>query len=273
MKSRRRWRWPDGHYHVFNRGARKLNIFADVADRGYFVHLLRLASRTRKVLVVAWCLMDNHYHLVLKGSGEAIGQMIRDLEKCYARRFNAKTGHVGALFQGRFGSTWLPDLRAVAYVTRYVHANPRGKGATPAAYRWSSLKAYLGSAPTPDWLFPQSVLDYVGGRAAYREYMNDVPPLRYKAPEEDTAETVFLSHLAERVEESLRARPELHEGLSTEILVCWIAMRAFALPPRVLARLMGFSSGHCVSSLVTRMHERLQARPELRACLEEVLSK
>jgi len=50
-------------------------------------------------------------------------------------------------------------------------------------------------------------------------------------------------------------------------------MRAFALPPRVLARLMGFSSGHCVSSLVTRMHERLQARPELRACLEEVLSK
>ena len=61
--------------------------------------------------------------------------------------------------------------------------------------------------------------------------------------------------------------------MSKQVLVCWIAMRAFAMPPRALARVMGFSSGHCVSSLVTRMHDRLQARPELRACLEEVLSK
>lgn len=271
MRSRRRWRWPEGYYHVFNRGARKLNIFADPSDRGYFAHLLRLTSRAQNVLVVAWCLMDNHYHFVLKGSGEAIGRMIRDLEKCYARRFNSKTGHAGALFQGRFGSTWLPDLRAVAYVSRYVHANPRGKGVAPAAYAWSSLKAYLGLAPTPDWLFPDVVLDYVGGRAAYRAYMDDVPPLR--TPADEAPEAVFLSHLAERVDEALQGRLDLHDGLSKEVLVCWLAMRAFATPPRRLARVMGFSSGHCVSSLVTRMHERLQARPELRARLEEVLSK
>ena len=273
MKSRRRWRWPDGHYHIFNRGSRKLNIFADAADRSYFIRLMALTSRNQNARVVAWCLMDNHYHVVLKGSGETIGRMIRDLEKCYARSFNLKTGHSGTLFQGRFGSTWLPDLRAVAYVTRYVHANPRAKGVAPGAYRWSSLKAYLGSSPAPDWLDAQAVLDHVGGRSAYRAYMDDVPPLKYKAPAEDTAEAVFLSHLAERIEENLSGIGDLRDNMSRPVLVCWIAMRAFGMPPRVLARVMGFSSGHCVSSLVTRMHERLEARPRLRARVEEVLLK
>lgn len=254
MKRRKRWRNAQGDYHAFNRGARKLRIFADDDDRRYFLRLLALTARKHAVRVLAWCLMDNHYHLSLRTDGTRMGRMVRDLEKTYARYFNRKTGHVGALFEGRFGSVWLPDMRATAYVSRYIHANCRDKGARPESYPWSSCAAYLQGGPATDWFDPSPVLDWIGGPSAYRGYMAEVPPLRPSRAEETGAQGALIEHILERVQ---RALPE-GTKYSGKALACWVAVRMFALKPKALAACLGYASGRVVSAIVARLTRTLQ---------------
>jgi REP element-mobilizing transposase RayT len=270
MKRRKRWRNGNGDYHAFNRGARKLRIFADDEDRRYFVRLLALTARKHAVLVLAWCLMDNHYHLSLRTDGARMGRMVRDLEKTYARAFNKKTGHVGALFEGRFGSVWLPDMEATAYVSRYIHANCRDKGERPETYAWSSARAYLrGDAPT-DWFDPRPVLDWIGGPEAYRKYLADVPPLRPGRSEDTRAQSALIEHILDRVR---RTFPQGTGKYSSNALACWLGVRLFALKPRVLARALRYSSGTCVSATVTRLTRTLRRNPEMLNALSNVLKK
>lgn len=270
MKRRKRWREGRGDYHVFNRGARQLHIFADDEDRRYFLRLLALTARKQSVLVLAWCLMDTHYHLSLRADGERMGRMVRDLEKTYARHFNRKTGHVGALFEGRFGSVWLPDMRATAYVSRYIHANCLDKGARPETYAWSSCQAYLRGDSATDWFDPRPVLDWIGGPEAYRRYMESAPPLRAGRPEDLGPQAALIEHLQERVR---RAFPEGAGRFSISALTCWISVRLVALKPKVLAQVLGYASGRVVSALVTRLTRTLEREPAIRSRVTDVLTK
>lgn len=270
MKRRKRWRNAAGDYHVFNRGARKLLIFSDDDDRRYFLRLLALTARKHGVLVLVWCLMDTHYHLSLRTDGTRMGRMVRDLEKTYARYFNRKTGHVGALFEGRFGSVWLPDMRATAYVSRYIHANCRDKGARPETYAWSSCAAYLRGDSVTDWFDPRPVLDYIGGPAAYRGYLAEVPPLRHSRPEDTGAEAALIEDVLDRVG---RAFPDGIGRHSNAALTCWLGVRLLALKPKVLARVLGYASGRSVSAIVARLSRAWQDDPETLTAVSQVLTK
>lgn len=267
MKRRLRWRRLEGDYHAFNRGVRRLRIFADDEDRGYFLRLIGVTARKHAVVLTAWCLMDNHYHLTVRSGGARMGRMIRDLEKTYARYYNKKTGHTGALFEGRFGSVWIPDLRALAYVTRYVHSNGRDKGVAPELYPWSSCRAYLGLAEPPFWLDTRPVLEHIGGAAAYRRYLSDVPPLKKRATELEEAQGVLVEHIRERAQLALRRLPE--GACSWQAMAGWVALRLFELRPRVVAPLLGYASGHCLSNVVCRFQKRLDENPDLRRTLEQ----
>lgn len=269
MRHRKRWRDVFGDYHVFNRGARKMAIVSDDQDRRYFVRLIALTARKHGLLVLAWCLMDNHYHLSLRTDGARMGSMVRDLEKTYARYFNKKTGHVGALFEGRFGSVWLPDMEATAYVSRYIHVNSRDKGQDPETYPWSSGQAYLRGRRS-DWLDPRPVLEHVGGTEAYRRFLRSAPPRMEKASGEDEAQTAFIDYLHDRVRRLIPAGPK---RFSAKLLACWVGIRLFALKPKLLARVLGFSSGKCVSANVARLSRVLTRHPELAAALSQVIVK
>ena len=273
MKTRRRWRWPVGFYHNFNRGARRLRIFADEADHRRFYRLLGKTATKQGVTVTAYCLVANHYHLVVHASGEAMGRMIRDLEKSYSRYFNRKTGFDGALFQGRFKSTWLPDLQAVAYVTRYVHGNARDLGQPLDRFRWSSVGAYLGWADVPAWLDPKPVLDYIGGPDAYRKYLSEIPDKKPRVRAEDEAQIEFVRHIEDRVKRLLAGKETLMGKHSFKALVCWVAIHNFALRPKLLALALGYASGRCVSAMVCRIDDWLKEAPAVRAILDQVLTK
>jgi REP element-mobilizing transposase RayT len=270
MKRRKRWREGAGDYHAFNRGARKLRIFANDEDRSYFIRLLALTARKHAVLVLAWCLMDNHYHLCLRTDGARMGRMVRDLEKTYARYFNKRTGHVGALFEGRFGSVWLPDMRATAYVSRYIHANCRDKGAAPESYPWSSCGAYLRGDPATDWFDPRPILDWIGGPAEYRKYLSDVPPLRKTKDEEIGPEAALIELILEQVRGTF---PEGTGKYSENALTCWLAIRFYALKPKVLSKVLGYASGNAVSATVARLTQTLRRDPRMMGLLSNVLTK
>jgi putative transposase len=97
--------FPDfGPYHVTSRGVARQAIFRDDDDRSLFTHLLRLATRRWRWQVHAYCLMPNHFHLVVKCDLERLSRSMHLLNFRYATAFNERHSRVGHLFQGRFSS-------------------------------------------------------------------------------------------------------------------------------------------------------------------------
>lgn len=132
-----------GLYHVVARGNGKQLIFTDDADREMFCsHLSRFASEDG-LSVIAWCLMDNHVHLVLQDDSRRLAYAVGSLLGAYAKYFNRITGHVGSVFQPRFFSEPIEDDEYLLASVRYVHINPEKAGICPASeYRWSSYREY-----------------------------------------------------------------------------------------------------------------------------------
>lgn len=272
MRRKRRSSGAEGYYHVYNRAARRLKLFADGANRTYFMWLVSRSARKFGLVGIAWCLVANHYHLLLKGKVEALGKMMQELERLYATRFNKLTGFNGCLFQGRFGSTWLPDIEAVTYVSRYIHANSLDEGVEPERYAWSSAKAYLGDVPIPEWMDTAPVLDAIGGPGPYRAYLKAPPPKKSREGRREEAQDAFVGFLREKCTRLLQGREDALGRFSIQMLVCFVAMNGFAIRPRVLARHFNYASGASVSAAVSRMRARLKENAPLRACLKEVLT-
>ena len=129
-----------GIYHVIIRGINMQRIFEDGEDYTVFLDFLRLAKDASNVTVLAYCLMDNHAHLVIEQGEEPIGSMMRRFASKYAFWFNQKYGRLGYLFQDRFKSEAVESDSYLVTVLRYVYNNPVKAGLCNSAgdYAWSS---------------------------------------------------------------------------------------------------------------------------------------
>lgn len=153
-------------YHVLNRGDRREDIFLDDEDRTLFVGTLGEACAKADWQVHAFCLMDNHFHLVLETPQPTLVAGMKWMLGAYTQRFNARHRVRGHLFAGRYKALSIDNADAfyLRTVCDYVHLNPSRAGAVAggealAAYRWSSYPAYL-AAPRrrPPWLRIDRVL-------------------------------------------------------------------------------------------------------------------
>ena len=160
----------NAYYHVYNRGVEKRKIFLDDQDYAVFVSLLKrylsdkqaLDSRGReylslagKVEVVAFCLMPNHFHILLyQIELGAATQLLRAVCSSYVTYFNSKYNRVGALFQGNFKAVRVNSDNYLSYLTRYIHCNPDNY----LNYEWSSLDYWLGNR-TASWLNDRALND------------------------------------------------------------------------------------------------------------------
>lgn len=134
-----------GFYHVTARGNGRQVIFESDEDRLRFLDLLVERLACGSVSSLAWCLMDNHIHLVLKDADGDMSGLMHGLCCSYAQYFNRRSGHVGHVFQGRFFSAPLETEAYFLDAVRYVHTNPAADGICPTeTYRWSSYQEYLG---------------------------------------------------------------------------------------------------------------------------------
>jgi putative transposase len=125
-----------GFYHVTSRGNDGCEIVVDDEDRADFVRLLaRIAVRFR-IRIHAWCLMTNHYHLVLETPGGQVSQALHYLNGIYARRFNERYGRSGHLFGGRFRATVLDSEEHFEAACRYALSNPVRAGLVASAGDW-----------------------------------------------------------------------------------------------------------------------------------------
>jgi putative transposase len=152
-------------YHVTQRGHRGSRLFLTDADRGDFLDLLGCASLRYRWEVFAWCLMDNHVHLLFRTREPTLSRGMRFLTALYAQRFNLRHGLGGTPYQGRFRAFLVEDEGYFLEVLRYVVLNPvhAGLAATPEAWPWSSYRATAGLGPAPRWLYSRAVLARLGG--------------------------------------------------------------------------------------------------------------
>lgn len=133
-----------GIYHVMLRGLNRDVIFLEDEDRERFLYSLSAAKAASGCRVLAYCLMTNHVHLVLRTADEPIGTVVKRLAVGYAGWFNRKYGRVGHLFQDRFRSRPVENDAYFIVLLRYVWNNPVEAGlvAGPEQYRWSSCRFF-----------------------------------------------------------------------------------------------------------------------------------
>ncbi|WP_324324420.1 transposase [Sporomusa sphaeroides] len=126
------------------RGNERKDIFLDDADRVKFLDVLYTKKADEGCSLYAYCLMDNHIHLVVREGTDSIARLIKRVGSSYVRYFNQKYKRVGHLFQDRYKSENIETDSYLLTVIRYVHQNPRKAGITEhQKYRWSSYHAYL----------------------------------------------------------------------------------------------------------------------------------
>jgi putative transposase len=143
------------------RGNNRRAIFDDDADRLMFLKVLAKAKVLHGWRVHAYCLMTNHYHLLLETPEPNIGVGMRWLNSVYSHRFNQRHSRVGHLFQRRYDDGYITETDHLREVVRYIPLNPVRAGLCrrPEQYRWSSYAATLGQAPREKFLTVRAVLD------------------------------------------------------------------------------------------------------------------
>jgi REP-associated tyrosine transposase len=135
-----------GYHHVVTRGNNKQRIFLDDDDRAFFCLTVdRIAARFGW-RVIAYCLMENHYHLIITVGERGLSDGMRDLNTAMARQFNAKHGRINHLFGKRFWNRRIRTDASIWSTVRYVVQNPRRAGGSRPleAYVWSSYGATVG---------------------------------------------------------------------------------------------------------------------------------
>jgi putative transposase len=148
---------------VYARGNDRRLIYLDDLDRHTYMRMLgRIVVRMRW-RCLAYCLMENHVHLLIETPEGNLGAGMGPLHSLYAQTFNERHGRVGHLFQGRYGATRVRTDEQLRNVAAYIAGNPVEAGlcVRPEHWRWSSHAATLGQ-PAPAWLDTRRLLEFFG---------------------------------------------------------------------------------------------------------------
>jgi len=172
--------YPGAWYHVMNRGRRGEEIFAEKNDYRLFLEVVRESADLFNIEIAAYCLMPNHYHLLLHTPDGNLSRCMRQVNGIYAQRFNRSHQYDGQLFRGRYKSILVEADSYLLQLLRYIHKNPLRAGLCDDVnnYEWSSHRGYLSDAKRWDWLykaFPLSLFakDLKESRREYRKFMGE----------------------------------------------------------------------------------------------------
>jgi putative transposase len=163
------------YYHVYNRGNNRQLIFFERENYIYFLRLLRKHLITHGVDIIAYCLMPNHYHLLVYLKTNRFSNLMQAFTLSYAKAINKRYQRVGSLFQGRFEAIHVDTEEYLLHLTRYIHLNPVCGNIVDKAENWefSSYQEYVdlrqGSLPKIDGVRSQFY-----SADAYRYFLEDL---------------------------------------------------------------------------------------------------
>jgi REP element-mobilizing transposase RayT len=160
-------------YHVIARGERREDIFTGDGDKEKFLVKLAETAEKFRLLIHAYVLMDNHYHLLVETSQANLGKAMHHLNASYSNWFCRKYQIVGSVFQGRYKAILVEKDEYLKMLSAYIHLNPvRAKIVPwPDMYRFSSMPYYAGKAKPPKFLHTQDLLALFSGKNAYQAFV------------------------------------------------------------------------------------------------------
>lgn len=177
---------PGSFYHIYNRGVNRLPIFLEPRNYPHFLHLLDRHLTHDGAVIAAYCLMPNHYHLLVCNDSGSLSTCMQRLGMAYTNSVNRAYGRVGPLFQGRFKAVAVEEDAHLLQLSRYIHLNPIAAGLVgkPAEWPYSSYAHYLGlkrnSVVQPELVlrfgeFGGSGVDEARTAEAYKQFVEDIP--------------------------------------------------------------------------------------------------
>jgi REP element-mobilizing transposase RayT len=175
-----RIQYPGAWYHVMNRGRRREVIFHAKEDYLAFIEVLKETVSLWNIKIAAYCLMPNHYHLLLQTPEGNLSRCMRHINGVYTQRYNRRNRHDGQLFRGRYKSILLDSDNYLTVLVRYIHRNPLRAGIVnrPEDYAWSSHNGYLSKSSKWNWLNKEAcfqLLTHVKSKRLreYREFIDE----------------------------------------------------------------------------------------------------
>lgn len=137
---------PGCYYHLYNRGNNRQKIFFDRENYLYFLRLVRRYLTDRELDVLAYCLMPNHYHLLVQCKVGDLTTGMHGLSLAYTKAINRRYQRVGSLFQGRFQAKWVNQEQYLQNLVQYIHLNPVAAKIVenPGDWEFSSYAEYAG---------------------------------------------------------------------------------------------------------------------------------
>ena len=229
-----------GYYHVILKGNGGRVLFETDSDKGTFLNLLERYGEKHDIKYLAWCLMDNHVHLLLLDCSSKMDKAMHDICGLYAKHYNHINDHVGRVFQNRYTSYAIEDENYLLDVVRYIHQNPlKARISQTLDYRWSSYDDYIrGSGITSTDL----ILDMLGGVDGFREFCSRI--------DEETCQKIerFSRGRLTDSEALELAKRILGDELYTKMNRmgkqdrndCLSVLHAYGIPESQIARITGF---------------------------------
>jgi putative transposase len=210
--------YPGALYHVTSRGNGGGRIFRSDKDREYFLDLLGFIIERFHWLCHAWCLMDNHYHLILETPEGNLSRGMRQLNGIYTQKYNwryTKTGHV---FQGRYKAILVDKENYLLELCRYVILNPVRANIVkrPQDWKWSSYRSTTGTAKRPQWLTTDWILAQFSRSRRRAQKLYDqfiMEGITKETPWKDLKGQIFLGEkgFIEECKHNLNASGDLRE--------------------------------------------------------------
>ena len=203
-------------YHVTSRGDGQKDIYLDDKDRRDFLSILGQVCERYNWVVHAYCLMSNHYHLLIETPDGNLSQGMRQLNGVYTQQFNRNHERVGHVFQGRFKGIIVQKDSYLLELSRYIVLNPVRAGMVRAAkdWPWSSYRSTCGMVPSFDWQSTDWLLSNFSKRRKnaieqYREFVSQGKNL--PSPWESLKNQVFLGD--EQFIEDMQCKLKLNQEL------------------------------------------------------------
>lgn len=154
--------YPGAYYHITSRGNERKAIFKNKTDRNSFLSYLKSAYLRYGATIHVYCLMNNHYHLLIETPKGNLSKIMQHINSAYTTYYNVKHKRAGHLFQGRYKAILVDADAYAGELSRYIHLNPVRAGMVdmPEKYTWSSYQYYIGKKKKPDWLAIDFIQSY-----------------------------------------------------------------------------------------------------------------
>lgn len=218
--------YENAFYHIIQRGLEKRSIFRGDKDKTRFLQYLSESHSKHRLICHAYCLMDNHYHLIIQTPGANLTKIMHYINASYVMYYNKKNKRTGPLYQGRYKSILVEADEYLYHLSRYIHLNPLKVRMVkkPEDYNWSSYRYFIRNEIPKKWLeidfilsdfasapkkagraYEKFVLEGIGNKKQIQNYIKENTYKGLVLGSIDFAQNIYKKYVKGRQDEEIPA--------------------------------------------------------------------